>query len=138
MPMAVERGDDSLHAVLEIGRLAGNVVPIDQRFPTMLEAIGQVFAAAGVVLRERHADGALCVRAAWSDPAGAAESVAGRDDGAAQCAAEGSPLVARAADDAAGGAMHVPLLAHDRTVAVLSVYRRDGSDRAQRDGDDLR
>jgi DNA-binding NarL/FixJ family response regulator/signal transduction histidine kinase len=34
--------------------------------------------------------------------------------------------------------MHVPLLAHDRAVAVLSVYRRDGSDRAQCAGDDLR
>src|SRR5918912_272673 len=138
MPMAVERGDDSLHTVLEIGRLAGRVAPIDQGFPTMLEAIGRVFAAVGVVLREHHADGTLCVRAAWGDPAGATESVAGRDDGAAQCAAEGSPLIARAPDDAAGAAMHVPLPAHDRAVAVLSVYRRDGSDRAPRDSDDLR
>jgi DNA-binding NarL/FixJ family response regulator/signal transduction histidine kinase len=138
MPMAVERGDYSLHAVLEIGRLADSVVPIDQGFPTLLEAIGQVFAAAGVVLREHHADGTLCVRAAWSDPAGATESVAGRDDGAALCAAEGSPLLAPAPDEAAGAAMHVPLLTHDRAVAVLSVYRRDGSDRAQRDRDDLR
>jgi signal transduction histidine kinase/DNA-binding NarL/FixJ family response regulator len=138
MPMAVERGDDSLQAVLEIGRLAGSVVPSDRRWPTLLEAIGHVFAAAAVVLREHYADGTLCVRAAWSDPAGATESVVGRDDGAAQCAAEGSPLIARAPDDAAGAAMHVPLLAHDRSVAVLSVYRRDGSDRAARDRGDLR
>ena len=136
--MAVERGDNSVHAVLEIGRLAGSVVPIDQEFPTMLEAIGRVFAATAVILREHHADGTLCVRAAWSDPAGATESVEGRDDGAAQCAAEGSPLIARAPDDAAGTAMHVPLPAHDHAVAVLSVYRRDGSYRAQRDSDDLR
>ncbi|HKC73737.1 MAG TPA: GAF domain-containing protein, partial [Chloroflexota bacterium] len=127
-----------MHAVLEIGRLAGSVVPIDQEFPTMLEAIGRVFAATAVILREHHADGTLCVRAAWSDPAGATESVEGRDDGAAQCAAEGSPLIARAPDDAAGTAMHVPLPAHDHAVAVLSVYRRDGSYRAQRDSDDLR
>jgi GAF domain-containing protein len=138
MPMAVERGDDSLHAVLEIGRLAGSIVPSDQGLPTLLEAIGHVFAAAAVALREHDADGTLCVCAAWRDPAGATELVAGRDDGAAQCAAEGSPLIAQAPDDVAGAAMHVPLLAHDRVVAVLSVYRRDASDRAVRDRDELR
>src|SRR5947208_6727056 len=136
--MAVERGDDSLHAVLEIGRLAGSVVPIDQGLPTMLEAIGRVFAAAAVVLREHHADDTPCVRAVWGDQVGATESVEGRDDAAAQCAAAGVPLIARASDDAAGVAMHVPLPAHDRTAAVLSVYRRDGSDRAARDSDDVR
>src|SRR5919204_3523786 len=128
--MAVERGDDGLHAVLEIGRLAGSVVPIDQGFRTILEAIGRVFSAAAVVLWEHHADGTLCVRAAWADPAGAAESVDGRDDVAAQCAADGVPLIARARDDAAIVALHVPLPACDRARAVLSVYRRDGSDGA--------
>src|SRR2546423_1042235 len=92
--MAVERGDNSVHAVLEIGRLAGSVVPIDQEFPSMLEAIGRVFAATAVILREHHADRTLCVRAAWSDPARATESVGARDDGAAQCAAEWCPLSA--------------------------------------------
>src|SRR5205085_6362859 len=121
-----------------MGSLACSVGPSTQGVPTMLDAIERVFAATAVVLREHHADGTLCVRAAWSDAAGATESVAGRDDGAAQCAAEGSPLIARAPDDAAGAAMHVPLLAHDRVVAVLSVYRRASSDRAARDSDDLR
>ena len=48
----------------------------------MLEAIGRVFAATAVVLREHHADGTLCVRAVWGDQAGATEWVAGRDDAA--------------------------------------------------------
>ena len=128
--VAVERADSRLDAVLAIGQLAGRAVAPEQGIPALLEAVARACAATSIVLRLVDVTGVLRVHSVWSadsDGGEAGSDLADQhDDVAEHVAIQGVPRIASARPDAATRTMHVPLLANERTLGVLSVARCDG------------